>query len=245
AQTYAEKYNREFIALDENPDTTVNKYLKYEIHEDYVEITRCDTSAEGEIMIPATIQGLPVTSIGMGAFEYCSSLETVIIPESVVTISEEAFWRCSALKAVTISENVVNIELNAFFGCSALESITIQNPDCEIDDDKNTLSDTVVIYGYPGSTAQAYAEKYNREFIALDENPVNSEILWGDANCDNSVDIADVVLMNRVYVGVDQVSTQGLLNADVDQSGKIELADSMNVLKLLVHLLEPDNFPIS
>ncbi len=72
-----------------------------------------------------------------------------------------------------------------------------------------------------------------------------SKILWGDANVDGNVDISDVVLMNRVYVGVDQVSPQGLLNADVDQSGKIELADSMNVLKLLVHLLEESDFPIA
>ncbi|MDE7121056.1 MAG: dockerin type I repeat-containing protein, partial [Oscillospiraceae bacterium] len=71
-----------------------------------------------------------------------------------------------------------------------------------------------------------------------------SKVLWGDANVDGEVDIRDVVLMNRVYVGVDKVSPQGLLNADVDQSGKIELADSMNVLKLLVHLLEQSDFPI-
>ncbi|MDE7121716.1 MAG: 1,4-beta-glucanase [Oscillospiraceae bacterium] len=71
-----------------------------------------------------------------------------------------------------------------------------------------------------------------------------SGILWGDANEDGEVDIADVVKMNRVYVGVDEVTAQGLKNADVDLSGKIELADSMNVLKLLVHLLDQSDFPI-
>ncbi|MDE7121879.1 MAG: cellulase family glycosylhydrolase, partial [Oscillospiraceae bacterium] len=74
--------------------------------------------------------------------------------------------------------------------------------------------------------------------------PGNTEVLWGDANEDGSVDIADVVKMNRVYVGVDEVTAQGLKNADVDLSGKIELADSMNVLKLLVHLLSESDFPI-
>ncbi|MDE6087293.1 MAG: dockerin type I repeat-containing protein, partial [Oscillospiraceae bacterium] len=69
-------------------------------------------------------------------------------------------------------------------------------------------------------------------------------VLWGDANDDGTVDISDVVLMNRVYVGVDEISKKGLANADVDQSGKIELADSMNVLKLLVHLLNESDFPI-
>ncbi|MDE5885448.1 MAG: cellulase family glycosylhydrolase [Oscillospiraceae bacterium] len=74
--------------------------------------------------------------------------------------------------------------------------------------------------------------------------PENTDVLWGDANEDGEVDIADVVKMNRVYVGVDEVTAQGLKNADVDLSGKIELADSMNVLKLLVHLLSESDFPI-
>ncbi|MDE7120693.1 MAG: silent information regulator protein Sir2, partial [Oscillospiraceae bacterium] len=60
----------------------------------------------------------------------------------------------------------------------------------------------------------------------------------GDANEDGIVDISDVVRMNRVYVGVDKVTAQGLINADIDGSGKIELADSMNVLRYLVHLLD-------
>ncbi|MDE7121621.1 MAG: hypothetical protein K2O42_05615 [Oscillospiraceae bacterium] len=58
------------------------------------------------------------------------------------------------------------------------------------------------------------------------------------------MNISDVVLMNRVYVGVDEMSAKGLTNADVDRSGKIELSDSMNVLRLLVHLLEQSDFPI-
>ncbi|MDE7121011.1 MAG: glycoside hydrolase family 9 protein, partial [Oscillospiraceae bacterium] len=72
----------------------------------------------------------------------------------------------------------------------------------------------------------------------------SDNMLWGDANNNGEVDISDVVLMNRVYVGVDKLTDEGKKNADVDQSGKIDLADSMNVLKLLVHLLEPSDFPI-
>ena len=51
--------------------------------------------------------------------------------------------------------------------------------------------------------------------------------------------------MNRVYVGIDKISDSGKTNADTDQDGKISLSDSMNVLKLLVHLLEQKDFPIA
>ena len=192
-----------------------------------------------------------ITSIEKNAFSNCTALDFITIPESVKSIGENAFSSCSALEFITIPESVKSIGGWAFSNCSSLESITILNADCEIYNadyyfGEWTISDTAVIYGYPGSTARAYAIKYKRKFVALDENQdiTDQEILWGDANDDGTVDISDVVLMNRVYVGVDEINAEGLKNADVDQSGKIELADSMNILKLLVHLLESSDFPI-
>lgn len=243
--------------------------LQYEVYDDDIVITGYDKFAGNEVVIPETIEGLPVTSIGENVFWVCTSVTSVEIPDSVKNIGKYefsgcfsltaitvpydlekieigTFFGCRSLTSITIPDSVTNIEQDAFLDCSSLESIMIQNPECEIDDNANTISNTAVIYGYPGSAAQAYAEKYDREFVALDENQDTTDpgILWGDANDDGKVDISDVVLMNRVYVGVDEISAEGLTNADVDQSGKIELSDSMNILRLLVHLLTPEDFPI-
>lgn len=56
-----------------------------------------------------------VTSIGDGAFRYCSGLASVIIPEGVTSIGDEAFYGCSSLTKVIIPESVTSIGNEVFY----------------------------------------------------------------------------------------------------------------------------------
>ncbi len=83
----------------------------------------------GAISIPSTISDeskqYSVTSIGNSAFEGCSGLTSITIPEGVTSIGSSAFNGCSGLKSITIPSSVTSIKGNAFYGCSGLKSITI------------------------------------------------------------------------------------------------------------------------
>ena len=57
--------------------------MTYTVSGGKVSITDCDESKSGELIIPSTLGGCPVTSIGEDAFFVCSSLTSVTIPTSV------------------------------------------------------------------------------------------------------------------------------------------------------------------
>ena len=78
------------------------------------------------------IIGDEVTRIGKSAFEGCSNLTSITIPNSVTSIGEGAFRGCSSLTSITIPNNVRSIGDRAFAGCSGFTSVTIPNSVTEI-----------------------------------------------------------------------------------------------------------------
>ncbi|MBE6984230.1 MAG: leucine-rich repeat domain-containing protein, partial [Ruminococcaceae bacterium] len=84
----------------------------------------CDESVTSAD-IPAKIDGVTVTQIGVEAFAQCDALTSVKIPDSVTNIGAWAFFHCEKLAHVTIGGAVELIGDGAFYGCGSLTSIEI------------------------------------------------------------------------------------------------------------------------
>ena len=78
------------------------------------------------ISLPSSYNGQNYT-IYQHAFEWCSSLTSITIPDSVTSIGDYAFYNCSNLTSMTIPDSVTSIGEYAFCSCSRLTSITIGN----------------------------------------------------------------------------------------------------------------------
>lgn len=90
------------------------------------EITDCD-SAVTKAVIPSKISGISVTSVGNNAFNNCSKLTSVVLPDGVTRIGNNAFYFCESLVSVDIPDSVSSIGDGAFYSCRSLAGIEIPN----------------------------------------------------------------------------------------------------------------------
>src|SRR6266404_2512559 len=115
------------------------------------------TGPGGDVVIPGTIDGLPVTSIGDGALSFINNLSdqsnltglsnmtSVTIPDGVTNLGEGAFAGCPNLATITIGKGITSIKGGAgtsswgtFQWCSSLTRVTIPDNVTNIGDGVGT-----------------------------------------------------------------------------------------------------------
>ena len=104
-----------------------NEEFEYTVNENGTVDILYFIGASEDIIIPDTLENLPVTNIDDCAFFSISSLKTVVIPEGVTSIKWMAFSGCENLTAVVIPDSVTEIDSSAFSSCDKLTLIV--NPD--------------------------------------------------------------------------------------------------------------------
>ncbi len=198
-----------------------------------------------------------IESIGSYAFNGCTSLKTVKLYDSLTTLGVGCFYGDSALKSVNLSDTSISavspycfaecgiptmrlpdtcqsIGHYAFLNCSELLRIDIPASVTEIDDTAFNGCDKLIIVCPEGSTAAQYAEAKGIDYIT------NENLLMGDVNGDNKVNIRDVTFIQLYRVGLyDLVDNKAFLRSDVDRNGVVNIRDATNIQLHLVELI-PD-----
>ena len=119
-----------------------------------------------------------IKSIGNWAFMGDQNLKEIELPDGVVSVGWMSFDSMRSVESITLPASVERIEGAAFENCPNLKQVTILNPDVEfVKFARGCLSWSreAVLYGYEGSTTQAYAEEWNIKFESLGAAPGKAE----------------------------------------------------------------------
>ena len=195
-----------------------------------------ESSYNSEIIIPEVYEGRTVTGIGSSAFLYCSSLASVVIPNSVTSIGDYAFRGCSGLTGrLEIPNSVTSIEYAAFSGCSGLSSVTIGNSVTTIGHaafwNCSGLASVTIGNSVTSIGGGAFAQCSSLEKVIVQDLASWCNIIFGDRDAnplnyahhlfsDENTEIMDLVIPNSVTsIGIGAFAgCSGLTSVEIPNS---------------------------
>ncbi len=105
------------------PPIPIHEILDFILGSDDTYTVKGTSYTTGIVTIPEMYEGKVVVGIENGAFEFNTSITSLVLPQTIVSVGDNAFSGCSNLKTVALQEGVETIGSNAFSSCSSLETI--------------------------------------------------------------------------------------------------------------------------
>lgn len=124
----------------EDTDKTYQN-LTYTVSDDEIEITGCTDNTE-ELVIPASIDGVNVTSIKRYAFSDNEKIKSVSLPDTLTYIDDAAFQNCTSLTSFEMPDSLTQIGNKLLMGCTGITSVKISKSLNNIMD--YTFADTAI-----------------------------------------------------------------------------------------------------
>lgn len=114
-----------------------------------------------------SLPSVNVISIGNSAFENCTKLNNIVLPNTITEIGNNAFKNCSIIQSINIPNKVNYIGVNVFDGCELLNEIFVDiSKICDYVNNQNLMPyiDLLKTYG----TIAEY--DFNCRTVKIDEN---------------------------------------------------------------------------
>ena len=120
------------FAVTENITLTAKWEALFQVDNNcIIGVTEYIKQVPSDLVIPASMNGSPITSIGEHAFSGCTNLTSITIPESIAFVGKCAFSGCTSLTSVywnaTNCTVAINYSYSIFDGCSKLSTVIIGN----------------------------------------------------------------------------------------------------------------------
>ena len=155
----------------------------------------------------------------------------LVIEDGTEMIADHAFDGCESLFSVTLPASVKRLKSSVFSDTAAPQYLEILNPECDIPMYDYAIPASAVICGYMCSTADVYAAKFGRRFIALDYG------VPGDVDMDGKPTVLDITLVQRKEAEMVTLSDKQFRKADVNGDGKVNILDATFLQRALAEMV--------
>ena len=202
------------FTFTEGPKSVYDDII-YDIKEDHAEIIG-NNFPEGKVVIPDTVNGVPVTVINEDAFRDCDTMTEIVLPKNLGTISRCAFSNCVNLTTVTIPISLGHVDDYAFESCDNLNK--------------------VIYEGTTESWNDIYISEIGNYWLTKGELIFKgASVLYGDVNSDTFINKKDDLAL-RKYLA-DPAFEINVEAANVFYDSAVNKKD---LLRLKQHLADPD-----
>ena len=143
------------VEFEPSGETLTSGDYQYSVSNEQVKIIKY-VGTSTAVVIPDTIDGKPVTSLGSNCFNSQNAITSIVIPDTVTFIGSCAFQSCTKMESITLSRNLNKCDGSVFKNCDSLVTVELPNSLTKIptnffescDNLKQvTLSDSVVSIG--------------------------------------------------------------------------------------------------
>lgn len=241
-----------FFTFSLADEVLVEGDYEYTVTDGEVIITKY-TGEGGNVTIPSTLGGLPVTTIGSFAILNVSTIESIVIPEGVTTILGQAFAGCS-MKKIVLPESLTEIGKAAFCFCTKLENVSIPLGITIIEDNTfqecSSLTEVLLPEGITTIKKEAFVNCSNLKKITL---PTTVGLIDKRAFAANTM-LRDVYLDITIYskssgaakvyaeengipfIAITEYTTK--TSGDLNGDESINAEDALLALQHSVHLID-------
>ena len=157
-----------------------------------VRIERCTVRAQSLVM-PESIDGMPVTSIAPYAFEGNAEIRDLACPSQVVEIGSRAFANCTALERITFPVKLMRYDNSWVAGCARLEEIVLPGGVIDLDLPSPAPSGVKRVVIGPMTRTVQIARTWKTRLIHVGVHPENPW-LSSDGTCVYSADGTELIV---------------------------------------------------
>lgn len=91
----------------------------------------------------------------------------------------------------------------------------------------------------PSNTSQTTISTIDTSDSSSSGDNPSQKTKIGDANCDGKLNVSDIQVIRRHLLHIEDLSGQGLINADVDDDGNVRVNDITKIRRVILHIDTP------